>query len=1095
MVIARIGRPANDAGGNQRVAQSVEWPAVLVLHTLWSAAGALFVWAEDSLAPSEAPRRRGRAPKVPKPRPHPFSAAPGALVDVLTRSGPQLGDPARKAIRRELAVLLPSAPAGPLASPDLVREPSALDATGDPTAGAPAVTPIPWLVAGIEFDPGLALDVLDTLGQGRSAVEDPDELPPLSASTRFFASLASFAVDLVSRGRVLPGLVEEGDGYAARWRPVLAGEDAAVMRAFAGVMPPACRAEYLAEAATGGRSSGEVLGGAVNGLADAAVRAALAGRPTETRARAYSLLPPRRGRRPATVATAETWVEALTAAEPQVRATPAEIDELREALTTWHRSGAATTGPVRTCFRLAAPPERDADEDLHAPGDDPHEQPWRLEFLMQATDDPSLIVTAAELWQGAASFAPLTRLVEHPQEVLLADLGRASRLYPELDGALRTAAPTALELDAAAAHGFLRTAAPMLDQAGFGVQLPSWWTEPSARLGLRLTATGAASEPSAVARLGEDALLDYRWDLALGDEQLSEAELAELARLKVPLVRLRGKWVELDSDRLAAGLKFLERNGTGRMRPEEVLRAGLLPTEADHGLPVMAVGADGWLGDLLSGQAEQRLRPVAAPAGFGATLRPYQERGLAWLSFFSQVGLGACLADDMGLGKTAQLLALLASEKTQRTVSGRPTLLVCPMSVVGNWQREAARFAPMLTVHVHHGSDRLTGDELIHAMGETDLVITTYALATRDADTLAGMQWRRVALDEAQNIKNSAAKQSRAVRRIPAEHRVALTGTPVENRLSELWSILDFVNPGLLGTASAFRSRFAVPIERHGEAEAAELLKRVSGPFVLRRLKTDSSIISDLPDKFEMKVLCNLTVEQASLYQAVVDDMLARISDSDGMSRKGLVLATMTKLKQVCNHPAQLLHDGSRFAARSGKLARLEEILEEVLADGDKALCFTQFAEFGSMLRAHLSGRFGHDVLYLHGGTPKRERDAMVARFQESDRPAIFLLSLKAGGTGLNLTAANHVIHVDRWWNPAVEDQATDRAFRIGQRKDVQVRKFVCVGTLEERIDAMIEEKKALAERIVGTGENWLTELSVAELREVVALSADAVSE
>ena len=353
--------------------------------------------------------------------------------------------------------------------------------------------------------------------------------------------------------------------------------------------------------------------------------------------------------------------------------------------------------------------------------------------------------------------------------------------------------------------------------------------------------------------------------------------------------------------------------------------------------------------------------------------------------------------------------------------------------------------------------------------------------------------------DEAQNIKNAATRQARAVRALPAQARIALTGTPVENRLSDLWSIMDFVRPGLLGPAERFRTKFAVPIERNGDEDAADRLKRITGPFILRRLKTDKTIISDLPDKLEMKVWCNLTPEQASLYQATVSDMMARIEAAEeageGMERRGLVLATMAKLKQVCNHPAHLLGDGSRLDGRSGKLARLEEICDEVITDGDKALCFTQYAEFGRMLQPYLASRLGCPVLYLHGGTPKRQRDAMVAEFQDGAEPALFLLSLKAGGTGLNLTAASHVIHVDRWWNPAVEDQATDRAFRIGQRKDVQVRKFVCVGTLEERIDSMIEEKKALAERIVGTGESWLTELSTADLRTIVSLSPEAVSE
>lgn len=368
-------------------------------------------------------------------------------------------------------------------------------------------------------------------------------------------------------------------------------------------------------------------------------------------------------------------------------------------------------------------------------------------------------------------------------------------------------------------------------------------------------------------------------------------------------------------------------------------------------------------------------------------------------------------------------------------------------------------------------------------------------MAARDAADLAGIDWHRVVVDEAQAIKNASTRQAEAVRALPARQRVAVTGTPVENRLADLWSIMQFANPGLLGPAATFRKRFAEPIERHGDAEAAERLRRITGPFVLRRLKTDSSIISDLPEKLEMEVLCNLTAEQAALYRVVVDDMLARIETSDGIERRGLVLATMTRLKQVCNHPAQLLRDGSPLEGRSGKLARLTEILEEVLAAGERALLFTQYAEFGAMLRGHLSARFGREVLFLHGGLGKAERDALVQRFQSAEGPPLFVLSLKAGGTGLTLTAANHVVHVDRWWNPAVEDQATDRAFRIGQRRRVQVRKFVCAGTVEEKVAALIADKRSLAERVVGTGEQWITELSTGQLRDLFALEAGAVVE
>jgi SNF2 family DNA or RNA helicase len=716
-----------------------------------------------------------------------------------------------------------------------------------------------------------------------------------------------------------------------------------------------------------------------------------------------------------------------------------------------------------------------------------------VEFALQSAEDPSLMVPAADLWAGEG--AVFTGLAPgDPIEELLAGLGAAARLFAELEDALREPAPAQVELDTPGAFRFLKQTGPLLSGAGFGVLLPDWVRK--ARLGLKLTTRSRGTSGSSVTapKFGLGDLVDFRYEAAVGGQPLDPADLAELARLKVPLVRLRGQWVELDEAHVQAALRFLERNRSGTMSGADALLAGLgagLGGPAGE-VPLVDVDADGWLGDLLSGQADRRLRPMAAPPGFTGMLRPYQERGLSWLSFLGELGLGGILADDMGLGKTIQVLSLIASQPPD---SG-PTLLICPMSLVGNWQREAARFTPGLRVHVHHGADRLDGDSLAMALADTDLVITSYGVATRDLAALSGLTWARVVCDEAQNIKNHATKQARTVRALPAIARIALTGTPVENRLSELWSIMEFTNPGLLGPAEKFRQTYAIPIERHGAEDAAQDLKRRTQPFMLRRLKTDKAIISDLPDKQEMKVWCNLTPEQASLYAATVADMLAKISEAaDDISRRGLVLATMAKLKQVCNHPAHLLGDGSRLPGRSGKLARLEEICDEIMAAGDKALCFTQYAEFGRILQPHLTARLGCPVLFLHGGTPKKQRDAMVASFGELDEPALFLLSLKAGGTGLNLTAASHVIHVDRWWNPAVEDQATDRAFRIGQRKDVQVRKFVCVGTLEERIDAMIEEKKALAERIVGTGEGWLTELSTEDLRAVLALSPDAVSE
>ncbi|WP_326563508.1 DEAD/DEAH box helicase [Micromonospora peucetia] len=1090
---------------------------MLVVHGVWRWGGGLAVWAEDSTLPAHAPRRPGRAPRE---RPHPFAADHTALAAALAGT-------AEPADLGTALLTLPTRAGTPLDSPELVR------ADADRAVRGP-VTLAGWRVPVLWYAPDAALPLLRGL----------DEVVAVSGATlRHLAGLADFAVDLAARGRVLPGLAEPplpparparaGAAVSARatgrppagataravWQPLLTGTDAAWARALALALPPAARAAagpdesgYPGATIGSGTTSGAgrrrpvppgppagrhrsgpdaddapgaLVADALDALTDAAVRAALA----ETALA--------RGVRPNGAVPA--WLAALTGPVREFAADPVALDILRAELDAWQRDAAG--GAVRASFRLVEPP---ADEDTEpvvvVPADPVATDPattgpagrWRIEFGLQAADEPSLHVDAGQVWRAPETVAGLTGRGDDPQETLLAELGRASRLWPELDTALRTATPEALELDIEGAHQFLREGAPVLHAAGFAVLLPSWWRRPSSRLGARLQARSRTA-PGAVATtaggIGLDALVDYRWEVSLGDQPLTAEELASLAALKTPLVRLRGQWVELDPKRLAAGLRLLR--SSGELTVADLLRLGLADAEQPDALPVLEVSADGALGELLAGAVEQRLAPVDPPPTFHGTLRPYQRRGLAWLAFLQSLGLGGVLADDMGLGKTVQLLALLAGDPAD----AGPTLLVCPMSLVGNWQREAARFTPGLRVHVHHGAERARGAAFDTAVRDADLVLTTYSVAARDAVDLAGIDWRRVVIDEAQAIKNAATRQAEAVRALPARHRIAVTGTPVENRLADLWSIMQFANPGLLGPAATFRKKYAEPIERHGDAEAAERLRRITGPFVLRRLKTDSSIISDLPEKLEMEVLCNLTAEQASLYRAIVDDMLARIESSDGIERRGLVLAAMTRLKQVCNHPAQLLRDGSALDGRSGKLARLEEILDEVLAAGERALLFTQYAEFGGMLRGHLSARFGREVLFLHGGVGKADRDAMVTRFQAPQGPAIFVLSLKAGGTGLTLTEANHVVHVDRWWNPAVEDQATDRAFRIGQRRRVQVRKFVCAGTVEEKVAALIADKRSLAASVVGTGEQWVTELSTTQLRELFTLEAGAVVE
>ncbi|HEY4626113.1 MAG TPA: DEAD/DEAH box helicase [Blastococcus sp.] len=983
-------------------------------------------------------------------RAHPFAADASVLAEV------HAGKPVTA------VVLLPSLRMAPLDPPELVR------ATPRPAPRQPPAL-LPWAVPALLVDPAELAEERPQLRYGSSAA--------------YLRALATFADDLAARGRVLPSLRFENGEPLARWRPVVSGPDAVRMHGFVAAMPPVVRAEQDGPGDTSGQDPAVLVADALDVLVDRAVRTRL-GRS----AAPLDLVPPRRGRRPDRAPAVEGWLAALAAGDGRLPADQA-VDEagvadLAKALSGWDAVGAEPTGPARALFRLTEPPP---EVDSAAPGD----ALWRLEFLLQSSADPSLQVHAEQVWSAPAG---LQRWIDRPQELLLRELGRATSVYPDLGPALRAPEPDGWDLDVDAAHRFLTTGAALLDAAGFGVQLPAWWDRKH-RIGLVASGRSTPADAAVVSGgMHREALADFRWSLAVGEDVLDEEEIAELVAAKAPLVRLRGQWIAVDPDRLRRGLEFLRRPRGTVTAADALALAVTHDDDLDLPLPLADVRVTGWVGDLLAGTADATLRPVEPPATLAAQLRPYQRRGLSWLAFLSSLGFGACLADDMGLGKTVQLLALEAADRADGTAVG-PTLLLCPMSLVGNWQREAGRFAPDVRVYAHHGPGRLHGEELAARLGEADLVVSTYGTAVRDVEELAGYEWHRLVLDEAQAIKNSRATASRTVRRLSARQRIALTGTPLENRLSELWSIMDALNPGLLGPAEKFRTRFAIPVERHGDTEAAELLRRITRPYLLRRVKTDPTIIDDLPEKIEIVQDYRLTPEQASLYQTVVDDMMARIEGSDGIARRGNVLAAMAKLKQVCNHPAQLLHDGSPVGNRSGKVIRLEEILAEILAEGDKVLCFTQFTEFGEMLVPHLSARFDQEVLFLHGGVPRRRRDEMVARFQSPDGPAVFILSLKAGGTGLNLTAANHVVHLDRWWNPAVENQATDRAFRIGQRRSVQVRKFCCAGTLEERIDTMIAHKRALADLVVGDGEGWLTELSTAELRQLFTLGAEAVGE
>ncbi|WP_436975384.1 DEAD/DEAH box helicase [Nocardia asteroides] len=854
----------------------------------------------------------------------------------------------------------------------------------------------------------------------------------ISGDLRFLGHVARGVERWVRAGRVVPQ-VERGDGqWWVRWRLVGGQRQRAWLAELAAAMPAALRVAG---------SPAAVLDDLVTELTDPIAREFLAHR---------------------------------TLTHPLLRSlvddTPLEAGSYRlaETLSQW-RAGYAADEP-ELVLRLCEP-----DGEFGAV--DETVALWRLQVCLRPVDDapkpvaldddPVLVRTAAE------------------------KLGHARKAYPRLRDlpvdprGLDLLLPTEVVADLVA-HG-----AHALQEAGIRLLLPRAWNivEPSMRL--RVSSPAAAEST-----VGLSGLLSYRWELALGDLVLTKAEMERLVRSKSNLVQLRGEWVQADHRALAAAARYvaLHADDTPITLADMI---GELAAERVDNVPVTEVTADGWAAELFAREGEPE--PVPVPIGLKAELRPYQERGLSWLATMSKLNCGAILADDMGLGKTVQVLALLAHEREAADAAVGPTLLVCPMSVVGNWQREAQRFTPDLRVLVHHGAGRLTGAEFAAAVRDSDLVVTTYALLARDATLLSEQRWERIVLDEAQHIKNAATRQSRAARALPARHRLALTGTPVENRLEELRALFDFAMPKLLGSPQSFRAKFAVPIERERDQQAVDRLRLITDPFVLRRLKTDPAVISDLPEKLEMTVRANLTVEQAALYQAVVDDMLAKLKDAKGMARKGAVLGALTRLKQVCNHPAHFLGDGSpilrRGSHRSGKLALIEDVLDAVVADGEKALLFTQFREFGDLVLPYLTERFGTPIPFLHGGVSKKGRDEMVTGFQTENGPPLMLLSLKAGGTGLNLTAANHVVHLDRWWNPAVENQATDRAFRIGQQRAVQVRKLVCVDTIEERIDEMISGKKQLADLAVGAGENWITELSTDELRDLFTLGAEAVGE
>ena len=1184
-----------------------------------------------------------------------------------------------------------------------------------------------WEVTGFRLTPPEAVNLLQILSL--SSLQSNTDY--LAGDLRFWSHLYRWALDLIVRQKFLPGIdVKKARKtiYKSVWQPVIDSEiDRIRLAKFTQALPEACLAYLDAEESEAETTDEELILRSLSVILDARLRDWIEYNPNSFKD-----------------TSVEPWLRSLSKS-PLLEADSKNINRLTNALYNWtlpiseyviNRENNLGLNRYRVCFALTPP----------ATATEGEQPDWTLDYYLQALDNPDFVVDAAAVWRCSAEFLKIgDRTIENPQETLLKGLGLATRIYDPIRKSLDRSQPTNCLLDPIQVYEFIRAIVWQLRDNGLGVIVPPGLAENNSeqRLGIKMTASVPQKKGE---RLSLQSMLKYKLEIAVGDRAVSKRDFKKLLAQKSPIVEIDGQWIALQPSDVKAAQAVLDKsNEQLDLSVEDALRLSTGDTKTLAKLPVVKFEPTGVLAGLLDNLSDDKsVEPINKIKGFQGELRPYQAKGVGWLSFLETWGLGACLADDMGLGKCvlpdtklqvngvvkqaaeiwqeysqtttfdgegywsqpkrrleinsldeatgkiilteisnlyrqrvkekvckisledgnsivitqrhklltdrgwhnnlragdyvcvpniiyskgdredrdlAKFIAwqiaegwenkhratvnifqksvvncldnvlsgeaetsyrqLKLSRWTQKTLTAyqkldrqylaskkqqlqtllnrevfycqvksveeidyegwvydfevpthhnfvanniichntiqligfllnlkqqdlliKPTLLVCPTSVINNWEREVKKFAPKLNTLIHHGNNREQGKTFAKAVKDKQLVITSYSLVQRDFKTLSGIDWQGIVLDEAQNIKNPSAKQSQAVREIPAGFRIALTGTPVENRLTELWSILDFLNPGFLGNRNFFQKRFAAPIEKYGDRESLNILRSLTQPFILRRLKTDKNIIQDLPEKQEMNVFCGLSAEQAELYQQLVDNSLEEIEDSEGIKRRGLILTLLLRLKQLCNHPellgdtkaSQLELDSEHFGDRSGKLLRLEEMLEETVAEGDRSLIFTQFSEWGKILKPYLENKLQEEVMFLYGSTRREARQEMVDRFQnEPNGPKIFILSLKAGGTGLNLTRANHVFHVDRWWNPAVENQATDRAFRIGQKRNVQVHKFVCTGTLEERINDIIESKKELAEQTVNAGEQWLTDLDTGSLRNLLLLDRDAV--
>ena len=1056
-------------------------------------AGSLFTWGEVRARHRYETAPAGHITDAPEQAPKDVSVAPPAMLRFQLSQ--ILPDAALKAMRLcKFAVNMPAEGDGRAAMPEL------------PLQSRP--------VFGVLLPAPLALQLLGMLANAdnRGVVAQDPDVPAwsavdhsfqLSTDTFFWCVAWNFAISLIDSGCVLPALRARDGNLRLNWRMWRGDPDLeAYLRRLLALMP-AVNLEY--EPNLEGHVERPHL---LHDFLNEAVNDLMNQRMADLSATALS----RNGTGPMTWSAAGAlWHRLLGGESVDIAQVPADLQqEFRHQWQGWiSRAAYFDQTRAQVVFALKAPSPGEADQE---------NAPWTLELGVQPGSQAQGYLKAQEIWKETAEPDLLklgTEATASPGLLLLAGLRVASRLWPPLRRTADTARPSVLQLTRTEALEFLESGAALLKAAGFRTVLPVWWN-PQAQGNMQLVMqlrdgrNAMAATGGEVGPADQDAFV-MEWRLALEDEVLSPSQIQNLVYAQSPLVYMNDQWLRFNQRQIEAArlslthetqtqkvslfqaLRLLQEHFQPQATPNPWTWSDIAGTDRQElpALPVRMETPEGRLQRIWQGlQSVTRDESLDEPPGFVGSLRPYQKRGLAWLWYLHEVGLGACLADDMGLGKTIQAIALFLAQERARTTKDRlPRLLICPTSVLRNWQREIDRFAPRLRSHLHHGPRRADATRFLAELDQYDVILTSFGTARADQEILRSVSWHSLVIDEAQNIKNAATQQAQAIRSFAGQHKIALTGTPIENRLSELWSVLDFVNRGYLGSRATFFRRYIRPIEGQDDSQRLEHLKVIVQPFVLRRLKSDPDVISELPEKQEIMVTCDLTPEQTLLYARAVSGARSGLDSLEGIRRRGTILALITKLRKITNHPALLQDDDTQLYHRSGKLDRLMEMLEESLDNQNKAILFTTFVRMGELLRQHLQEKLGVQADFLHGGIDLPRRQEMVDRFQNGGQEVpILLLSLRTGGVGINLTAANQVYHYDRWWNPAVEQQATDRAHRIGQTRRVQVYKFRVAGTIEEHVDNLIRSKTWLAEEVLGSGESWLTELSNERLFELLSL-------